>query len=89
MLMLSRRPPHSEVDAAFGELLTVLSKIDYLLAHGEAAIAPETRPGNLLLLHKRSQVSRGCVSHKRARVVRALIPNFHNFVSRSSTSRLV
>jgi hypothetical protein len=46
----------AEVDATFGELLTVLSKIDYLLAHGAAALAPETRPGNLLLAHKRSQV---------------------------------
>jgi hypothetical protein len=45
------------VDATFGEILTVLSKIDYLLAHGEAAIAPESRPGNLLLAHKRSKVS--------------------------------
>ena len=45
-----------EVDATFGELLTVLSKIDYLLGYGEAAIAPESRPGNLLLAHKRSKV---------------------------------
>ncbi|GHJ86665.1 hypothetical protein NliqN6_3067 [Naganishia liquefaciens] len=46
----------TEVDAIFGEILTACSKIDYLLKYGEAALAPETRPTNLLLAHKVSKV---------------------------------
>ena len=45
-----------EVDAVFGEILTACSKIDYLLKYGESALAPETRPTNLLLAHKVSKV---------------------------------
>ncbi|KAJ9097269.1 hypothetical protein QFC21_004938 [Naganishia friedmannii] len=46
----------TEVDAIFGEILTTCSKIDYLLKHGEAALAPETRSTNLLLAHKVSKI---------------------------------
>jgi acyl-CoA reductase-like NAD-dependent aldehyde dehydrogenase len=54
MLITARR--FVEVDAIFGEVLTTCSKIDYLLKHGEAALAPETRSTNLLLAHKVSKV---------------------------------
>lgn len=57
MLMTTCRLPRSaEVDAIFGEVLTTCSKIDYLLRHGEAALAPETRSTNLLLAHKVSKI---------------------------------
>ena len=49
-------PYRPEVDAVFGEILTACSKIDYLLKYGESALAPETRPTNLLLAHKVSKV---------------------------------
>ncbi|SPO35947.1 related to aldehyde dehydrogenase [Pseudozyma flocculosa] len=44
------------IDAAFGELLTTCSKIEWTLANGERVLAPETRPNNLLLAHKVCQV---------------------------------
>ncbi|CAD6581237.1 MAG: Meiotic Sister-Chromatid recombination aldehyde dehydrogenase, partial [Tremellales sp. Tagirdzhanova-0007] len=44
------------VDAVFGEILTTLAKIDWLVKHGEKVIAPQPRPGNLLLAHKISTV---------------------------------
>lgn len=45
------------MDAVFGEILTTLSKIDWLLQHGRRTLKPQTRPGNLLLAHKVSKVS--------------------------------
>ncbi|KAK6908563.1 meiotic Sister-Chromatid recombination aldehyde dehydrogenase [Kwoniella mangroviensis CBS 8886] len=46
----------TEVDAVFGEILTTLSKLDWLIKHGEKTITPSARPGNLLLAHKISKV---------------------------------
>lgn len=41
----------------FGELLTVLAKVDWMIARGEAALRREERPsGSLVLAHKRSWV---------------------------------
>jgi acyl-CoA reductase-like NAD-dependent aldehyde dehydrogenase len=57
IIFADRHTRFAEVDAAFGEVLTTCSKIDYLLKHGEAALAPEARPTNLLLAHKVSKVS--------------------------------
>lgn len=44
------------VDAVLGEILTTLSKIDWLIKHGEKVLRPQTRPNNLLLAHKRCTV---------------------------------
>ncbi|WRT69802.1 uncharacterized protein IL334_006793 [Kwoniella shivajii] len=46
----------TEVDAVFGEILTTLSKLDWLIKHGEKTISPSSRPGNILLAHKVSKV---------------------------------
>ncbi|OCF34338.1 meiotic Sister-Chromatid recombination aldehyde dehydrogenase [Kwoniella heveanensis BCC8398] len=46
----------TEVDAVFGEILTTLSKLDWLIKHGEKTISPDARAGNLLLAHKVSKV---------------------------------
>ncbi|EAL18834.1 hypothetical protein CNBI0950 [Cryptococcus deneoformans B-3501A] len=46
----------TNVDAVFGEILTSLSKIDWLLKHGEKTLSPQKRAGNLLLAHKVSKV---------------------------------
>ncbi|KAN0065811.1 Meiotic Sister-Chromatid recombination aldehyde dehydrogenase [Thecaphora frezii] len=40
------------VDAAFGELLTTCSKLEWTIDYGEKVLAPETRRNNLLLAHK-------------------------------------
>ncbi|OCH89541.1 meiotic sister-chromatid recombination aldehyde dehydrogenase [Obba rivulosa] len=44
------------LDAALGEILTTCSKMDWLLAHGERVLRPETRYNNLLMFYKKSQV---------------------------------
>ncbi|KAK0570236.1 Meiotic Sister-Chromatid recombination aldehyde dehydrogenase [Tilletia horrida] len=46
----------SAVDAAFGEILTTCSKLEWTIANGEAVLRPEARAGNLLLAHKRCWV---------------------------------
>ncbi|WVF68391.1 hypothetical protein IAT40_003156 [Kwoniella sp. CBS 6097] len=46
----------TEVDAVFGEILTTLSKLDWLIKYGEKTLSPDARPGNLLLAHKVSKV---------------------------------
>ncbi|KAL7425233.1 Meiotic Sister-Chromatid recombination aldehyde dehydrogenase [Cryptotrichosporon argae] len=69
----------TRVDAVFGEILTTLSKIDWLIKHGEATLKPERRPGNLLLAHKVSTVH-----HVPLGTVLALVSwnySFHNLVS--------
>jgi len=40
------------VDAVFGEILVTLAKMDWIIKHGQAALAPSRRAGNLLLAHK-------------------------------------
>lgn len=44
------------IDAALGEILTTCSKMEWLLNHGEAALKPEKRAGNLMMSYKRSEV---------------------------------
>ncbi|CDZ97964.1 Vacuolar H-ATPase V1 sector, subunit G [Phaffia rhodozyma] len=44
------------LDAAFGEILTTCSKLEWMIKHGETYIKPEQRPGNMLLMHKVSRV---------------------------------
>lgn len=44
------------MDAVLGELLTTLSKIDWLIGNAERVLKPEVRPSNLLLAHKRCEV---------------------------------
>ena len=44
------------VDAIFGEVMSTLGKLDWLLGHGEAALAPETRTTNFTSIHKRARV---------------------------------
>lgn len=45
------------LDSAFGEILTVCTRIEWLLKHGENTLAPdESRPGSLILAHKKSVV---------------------------------
>lgn len=46
----------TRVDAVFGEILTTLAKIDWLLSDGEAVLAPSKRKRTLLLAHKTSEV---------------------------------
>lgn len=44
------------IDAALGEILTTCSKMEWLLNHGEAALRPEKRAGNLMMSYKKSEV---------------------------------
>ncbi|SNX85232.1 related to aldehyde dehydrogenase [Melanopsichium pennsylvanicum] len=44
------------IDAAFGELLTTCSKLAWTISKGEKVLATETRPNNLLLMHKICEV---------------------------------
>ncbi|KAF8162867.1 meiotic sister-chromatid recombination aldehyde dehydrogenase [Crassisporium funariophilum] len=44
------------IDAALGEILTTCSKMEWLINHGERAIRPESRAGNLMMMYKKSQV---------------------------------
>lgn len=46
----------TRVDAVFGEILTTLAKIDWLISDGEATLAPSKRKRTLLLAHKNSEV---------------------------------
>jgi hypothetical protein len=46
----------TRVDAMLGEVLSSLGKIDWLIEHGEAALAPEPRPTNFTSAHKRARV---------------------------------
>lgn len=45
------------IDAVFGEILTTLAKIDWLVEYGERTLKPERRALSLLLAHKISEVS--------------------------------
>ncbi|GMK56335.1 hypothetical protein CspeluHIS016_0301750 [Cutaneotrichosporon spelunceum] len=46
----------TRVDAVFGEILTTLAKIDWLVKNGEKVLKPERRALSLLLAHKISEV---------------------------------
>ncbi|KAJ9473921.1 putative aldehyde dehydrogenase-like protein [Pseudozyma hubeiensis] len=52
----SRDTGKTAIDAAFGELLTTLSKLQWTISNGEKVLRTETRPNNLLLMHKVCQV---------------------------------
>lgn len=52
----SRDTGKTAVDAAFGELLTTCSKLAWTISNGEKILRTETRPNNLLLMHKVCQV---------------------------------
>ncbi|KAK8849768.1 hypothetical protein IAR55_005104 [Kwoniella newhampshirensis] len=69
----------TEVDAVFGEILTTLSKLDWLINHGEKTLSPQARAGNLLLAHKVSKVH-----YQPLGTVLALVSwnySFHNVIS--------
>lgn len=46
----------TRVDAALGEILVTAEKLAWTIKHGEAALRPERRPTNLLMLYKRNEV---------------------------------
>ena len=46
----------TRIDAMLGEILSSLGKLDWLIASGEAALAPEARPTNMTSAHKRARV---------------------------------
>ncbi|MCO5609972.1 hypothetical protein L7F22_064207 [Adiantum nelumboides] len=56
------------VDAVLGELLTTFSKLDWLIGNLEAVLRPQTRPNNLMMVHKRCTVH-----HEPVGVVSALV----------------
>ncbi|WVQ77511.1 hypothetical protein IAR50_007197 [Cryptococcus sp. DSM 104548] len=69
----------TDVDAVFGEILTTLSKIDWLVTYGEKTLSPQKRAGNLLLAHKVSKVH-----YQPLGTVLALVSwnySFHNLLS--------
>ncbi|WVQ84432.1 hypothetical protein IAT38_006584 [Cryptococcus sp. DSM 104549] len=69
----------TQVDAVFGEILTTLSKVDWLLKYGEGVLGPQKRAGNLLLAHKVSKVHYAPLG-----TVLALVSwnySFHNLIS--------
>ena len=64
------------VDAAFGEVMVTLEKIDWLCNHGEAALKPERRPAGRMMFYKRCRVEYVPVG-----VMAAIVPwnyPFHN-----------
>lgn len=44
------------VDAALGEVLVTVEKLQWTIKHGEKALRPERRPGNLLMCYKHNEV---------------------------------
>ncbi|KAL8413577.1 hypothetical protein RB594_005006 [Gaeumannomyces avenae] len=44
------------VDAQLGEILVTVERLQWTLAHGEAALRPTRRPTNLLMMYKRNSV---------------------------------
>lgn len=44
------------IDAALGEIITTCSKLEWLINHGEAALRPQKRRGNLALSYKTARV---------------------------------
>lgn len=55
-MTVSRRLCRIVLDAALGEIMTTLSKMEWLIKHGEVALRPDRRHGNLILSHKTSTV---------------------------------
>ncbi|PNS14769.1 hypothetical protein CAC42_1998 [Sphaceloma murrayae] len=46
----------TKVDALFGEILVTAEKLKWTIDHGEAALLPERRPTNLLMMYKKNTV---------------------------------
>jgi hypothetical protein len=44
------------LDAALGEVLTTVSKMDWLLKHGERVLSPEKRTSTSMLFYKSGEV---------------------------------
>lgn len=44
------------IDASFGEIMTLCSKMEWMLKHGEKALRPDRRASNPMLFYKRSEV---------------------------------
>lgn len=44
------------VDAVLGEILVTTEKLKWTIDHGEAALKPERRPTNLLMMYKKNEV---------------------------------
>jgi acyl-CoA reductase-like NAD-dependent aldehyde dehydrogenase len=44
------------VDAALGEILVTAEKLQWMIDHGEAALRPERRPTNFLMMYKWNEV---------------------------------
>lgn len=66
----------TRTDAGFGEIITTLAKIDWLLAEGEKVLRPQSRKRTLLLAHKKSELR-----YEPLGVVAALVSwnySFHN-----------
>lgn len=66
----------TRTDAVFGEILTTLAKIDWLLSEGEKVLRPQPRKRTLLLAHKKSELR-----YEPLGIVAALVSwnySFHN-----------
>ncbi|ORY51776.1 putative meiotic recombination-related protein [Leucosporidium creatinivorum] len=75
----SRDTGKTLVDAAFGEVLTTCEKLRWTIANGEDQLKPESRPTNLILAHKVSEVR-----YEPLGVVAAIVSwnySFHNALS--------
>lgn len=46
----------TKVDALFGEILVTAEKLKWTIEHGEAALKPERRPTNFLMMYKKNTV---------------------------------
>lgn len=44
------------IDAALGEILVTVEKLQYLLDHGENALKPEKRPTSWMMFYKKAEV---------------------------------
>ncbi|PSK33491.1 hypothetical protein B9Z65_7378 [Elsinoe australis] len=46
----------TKVDALFGEILVTAEKLKWTIEHGEAALKPERRPTNFLMMYKKNTI---------------------------------
>ncbi|OLL24895.1 putative aldehyde dehydrogenase-like protein [Neolecta irregularis DAH-3] len=44
------------LDAALGEILTIVEKLNWTIKHGEAALKPERRPTSMIMIYKHAEV---------------------------------
>lgn len=67
------------MDAALGEILTVVEKLQWTIKHGEKALRPSKRPTNFLMIYKSNTVE-----YEPLGVVSALVSwnyPFHNLIA--------